>query len=782
MQITHAVNVRALAEFSLERGDLVQDSRAVERMREGVAGHLAVQGALEKDWRCEEPVAREEVIGGISLTVQGRADAVKRLPGLICVEEIKTTRLPAGSIGADDYPVHWAQAQIYAYILCMNEGVDAAEVSLLYYNMNGARARFVRRYGAAALREIFLSLAVPYAAWLEALDARAEAGVEAIRQMRFPYPDYRDGQRQLAANVFIALKNGKRLLAEAPTGIGKTAATLFGAIKALGEGHVTNIFYLTARNTGRTAAEDALERMRGAGLKLHSVTITAKEKCCANPMGVHCEDCLFATAYFDRRRAALREALDIERLGAAEIQAFAVEHRLCPFELSLDLSEQADVIICDYNYAFDPRVRLRRYFDARTRAALLIDEAHNLPERARDMLSAQISAKRVERLRREVGRLDGRDGDLFRALAALYEALPPAPEQPEAGREPPVGLCEAAEQAADDIGNHLPSLHPRHGELLELMFDCAWFARVGRMFKEDSYRALIEPEGKRAAVKLWCFDPAAHLQATFKRVRGAALFSATLTPLEFYARQTGIREGEGDALLQLPSPFPRKHLLALRIPVSTRFRDRERTLGEVVEAIYAMCAARTGNYLACFPSHAYLTQAWELFAARHPDVRCLRQVAGMNEAARAAFLDELQPGAKQTTLAFIAMGGVFAEGVDLPGDRVIGAAVVGTGIPQLSFERDQLRLLNDDEVEGGYDYAYVYPGMRKVAQAAGRVIRTETDLGVALLIDTRFFEAKYRALLPQHWRVLTAKSPETVAAACRRFWEKYGGEGKDLLS
>ena len=776
MQISHAVNVRTLAEFSLERGDLAADNRAVERMREGVAGHLAVQGALERDWRCEEPLAREEVFGSISLTVQGRADAVKRLPGLICVEEIKTTRLPVSLIGADDYPVHWAQAQVYAYILCKNEGVAQAEVSLLYYNMDGTRARFVRHYDAGHLTEIFRALAEPYAAWLEALDRRADSAVGTIKRLQFPYPEYRDGQRELAGNVFIALRNGRRLLAEAPTGIGKTAATLFGAIKALGEGHVTNIFYLTARTTGRAAAEDALERMRAQGLVLHSVTITAREKCCANPGGVHCEDCVYATAYFDRRRAALREALDLERLGAAEIYDFAVEHRLCPFELSLDLSEQADVIICDYNYAFDPRVRLRRYFDARTRAALLIDEAHNLPERARDMLSAGLSGKTIDRLRRQTQRLEGADSDLSRALKALMEAMPPVPEQAEAGREPPPGLCEAAEQAADVIGNNLTALHPLHRELLELMFACVWFSRVGRMFKEETYRTLVEPEGsdgKLVSVRLWCFDPSRHILSTFNRVRGAALFSATLTPLEFYARQTGLKEEEGDALLQLDSPFPRKNLLVLRLPVPTRYRDRERTLNDVVEALHAMCAARPGNYLACFPSHAYLTQAWERFSARYPEIRCLRQVSGMNEAARAAFLEELRPGARTTTLAFIAMGGVFAEGVDLPGDRVIGAAVVGVGIPQLSFERDQLRELNDDDAGAGYDFAYVYPGMRKVAQAAGRVIRTETDLGVVLLIDSRFFEAKYRQLLPRHWRVLTAKSAGTVGAACQRFWEKY---------
>ena len=777
MQMSHAVNVRTLAEFSLERGDLAQDTRAVERMREGVAGHLAVQGALERDWRCEEPVAREEIVGGISLTVQGRADAVKRQPGLICVEEIKTTRLPVNLIGADDYPVHWAQAQVYAYLFCQNEQTPVAEVSLLYYNMDGTRVRFVRHYELQQLTEIFLALAEPYAAWLKALDARADGAMDSIKRLRFPYPDYRDGQHELAGNVYIALKNGRRLLAEAPTGIGKTAATLFGAIKALGEGHISNIFYLTARTTGRAAAEDALQRMRAQGLVLHSVTITAREKCCANPGGVHCEDCLYAAAYFDRRRDALREALDLQRLGAAEIYDFAVEHRLCPFELSLDLSEQADVIICDYNYAFDPRVRLRRYFDARTRAALLIDEAHNLPERTRDMLSGELSGGTAERLRRQVGKLDGRDSDIYRALTALLVALPAPPEQPEAGREPPPGLCEAAEQTADVIGNHLPALHPLHNELANLMFDCVWFARVGRMFKEATHRALIEPEDKRVRVKLWCFDPAPHILATYKRVRGAALFSATLTPLEFYAKDAAVKEEEGDALLQLDSPFPRKNLLVLRLPVPTRFRDRERTLGEVTDALYAMCAARPGNYLACFPSHAYLTQAWEMFSARHPDIRCIRQVTGMNEAARAAFLEELQPGAKRTTLAFIAMGGVFAEGVDLPGDRVIGAAVVGVGIPQLSFERDQLRQLNDDDFEAGYDYAYVYPGMRKVAQAAGRVIRTETDLGVVLLIDSRFFEVKYRQLLPKHWRVLTAKTVKTVDAACRRFWEKYGDPG-----
>ncbi len=770
MQTTHVVNVRALAEFLLESGDLVTDGRAVERMREGMAGHLAVQGLLDREWRCEEPVSRQETIGEVTLTVQGRADAVRRRPGMISVEEIKTTRLPVYLIGENDYPVHWAQAQIYAYILCKNESVDFAEVALLYYNMDGTRTRFTRQYTVESLTEIFFIYAEPYAEWVKALDARTEAVIPTIHGFKFPFPNYRDGQKELARNTFIALRDGRRLLAEAPTGIGKTAATLFGAIKALGTGHITNIFYLTARTTGRAAAENALNIMRAHGLTIRSVTLTAKDKCCARTGGVRCDDCPYAVAYYDRRRNALREALDIERLGAEEIFRFATERQLCPFELSLDLSEQADVIICDYNYAFDPRVRLKRYFEGRTRAALLIDEAHNLPDRARDMLSAELSGKRIEELRREVGKLEGRQTGLYPVLSELLTALTFPLEQPESRREPPADLPETAEKIADAIANHIAGGHPLANELRQFMFECVWFSRVARTLDDATFRVIVEPEGKRARVKLWCFDPSKHIKATFKKVRGAALFSATLAPMDFYAREMAVSEKDGDALLKLASPFPPENLLVLRLPVPTRYRERERTIGDVVEALHAMCAARPGNYLACFPSHAYLAQAHQMFVALHPEIRCLRQEAGMNEAARAAFLDQLQPGATTSTIAFIAMGGVFAEGVDLPGDRVIGAAIIGTGVPQLSFERDLMREITDDEM--GYDFAYTYPGMRRVLQAAGRVIRTEDDRGVVLLVDDRFWSEKYTELMPDHWQVRDARTVNAVANACAAFWRK----------
>ena len=770
MQTAHVVNVRALAEFSLESGDLVTDGRAVERMREGMAGHLAVQGLLDREWRCEEPVSRQEEIGDITLTVQGRADAVRRRPGMIAVEEIKTTRLQVYLIGENDYPVHWAQAQIYAYILCKNENVDFAEVALLYYNMDGTRTRFSRQYNIENLTEIFFTYAVPYAEWLRALDARTEAVIPTIHGFKFPFPNYRDGQKELARNTFIALRDGRRLLAEAPTGIGKTAATLFGAIKALGTGHITNIFYLTARTTGRAAAENALNIMRAHGLVIRSVTLTAKDKCCARTGGVRCDDCPYAVAYYDRRRDALREALDIQRLGAEEIFQFAAEWQLCPFELSLDLSEQADVIICDYNYAFDPRVHLKRYFEGKTRAALLIDEAHNLPERARDMLSAELSGRRIEELRREVGKVEGRKTGLYPVLTELLTALTIPLEQPESRREPPTDLPETAEKIADIIANHIAGGHPLANDLIQFMFECVWFARVARTLDDATFRVIVEPEGKRARVKLWCFDPSKHIKATFKKVRGAALFSATLAPMEFYAREMAIAEKDGDALLKLASPFPPENLLVLRLPVPTRYRERERTIGDVAEAIYAMCAARPGNYLACFPSHAYLAQAHQIFAARHPEVRCLMQQTGMDEAARTAFLDQLQPGATTTTLAFIAMGGVFAEGVDLPGDRVIGAAIIGAGVPQISFERSLLCELSDEEM--GYDFAYTYPGMRRVLQAAGRVIRTEDDRGVVLLVDDRFWSEKYTELMPDHWQVRDAKTVKAVANACAAFWRK----------
>ncbi len=767
------ISVRALAEFALERGDLARASGALDRMLEGAEGHRLLQGAYADGFKSEVGISLTEEVDGRALTLYGRIDGLNERTDPPVVEEIKTTRLAPGAIGEGDFPVHWAQAELYAHMLAAKRGYGTVRVRLTYLNLSGDQARFERDYGAAQLRALFYRYAKPYAAWLAHLDGWQQASRPTMRALSFPFGSYREGQREMAVAAYRAIKARKNLMVSAPTGIGKTAAALFPAIKALGEGLITHIFYLTARGTGRRAAEDALEKMRVGGLMIRSVAITAKEKACPFK-GIPCDPgaCPRAAGYFDRRRDALTEALSLTRLDEGAIAALAEERALCPFELSLDLSEQADVIICDYNYAFDPRVRLKRFFLDKGEYALLIDEAHHLPERARDMLSAGIKRRDFAALRRAL-RADEMARGAYEALGELLKAMKKlaleCEDGPAALEEPPEGLYQPVADFLEAARPLLSEGLAAHDQLYDRYFEGLNYLRVADAFGAD-YRALIEPGEKELSVRLWCFDPARALSAALSRVRASVLFSATLSPMDHYMRAAGLSEAEGDALLALDSPFPKRNLMVCRMPVDTRYCARRQTAPMVARALKAMCEAKSGNYLACFPSYEYLNLTLECFLALGARADVAVQRGGMSGAERGAFLERFAESPERSMLAFVVMGGVFAEGIDLPGEKLIGAAVVGVGIPQPSFEREVLRAMTEDDEGEGFRVAYVYPGIERVLQAAGRVIRTETDRGVVLLLDERYQAPEYRRLLPRFWRVRPAADPKAAAGMLHAFW------------
>lgn len=765
MQKIHSVSVRALAEFAFEKGDLIPARRASARMREGVRGHQALQQLLPASWNSEAAVSRDIPIEGHILRVHGRADAVYIDREVVRVLEIKTTAKDPAAILKYDYPVHWAQGEIYAALFCLNAGIGQAEVRLTYARMDGKVREYSEDYNAWELEERLMAYAVPFLRWIVAVDDWKDRSRPTLDSLIFPFDDYRSGQREMAAAVYMAMRDHVNAVIEAPTGIGKTAASLFGALKALGKGYVSSVFYLTARTTGRRAAEDALELMRAGGLALRSVTITAKEKIC--PMEqADCMGCQLAAGYYDRRRDALREALTLQRLDDEAILDLAREHELCPFELSLDISETADVVICDYNYVFDPKVRLKRYFDAKSRAGLLIDEAHNLADRAREMLSAELSGPRLASVCGLVSKFEGKDSPMARLLGELLAVLSDADAEQECSSDMPETIVEAARRFVGIAAE----LEPVEPELVDFIYEAQWFARVSKQYDPDAYRTLIEPGEQYLTVRLWCFDPSAYLRKALSRVGGSALFSATLAPMSYYAAMLGA-DGDGDTALRLESPFPPENLYVARMPVAVGMKDRERTLNAVAQVIHAMAEAKTGNYLACFPSYAYMTQAYRRYRMLWPgdDVVCQR--SGMGEKARLEFIERFQPNPSVSMVAFVVLGGVFAEGVDLPDDRLSGAAIVSTGMPQLSFERELLREQLDDGDGGGYDAAYVYPGLRRVFQAAGRVIRSDTDRGVVLLMDMRYRQEKYRALMPPHWEVRDVRKLSELKGELREFWE-----------
>ena len=587
---------------------------------------------------------------------------------------------------------------------------------------------------------------------------------------------------------------------------------------AMGEGCGAKLFYLTARNTTQAAAEDAVARLRAAqpGLALRSVTLTAKEKACLHPDAEGHPSCLpevcpFANGYYDRRKDALVALLDGSgSFSRAALADTARQFSVCPFELGLDLSEWCDVVIGDYNYLFDPVVHLKRFFDAAGDWLFLIDEAHNLPDRARAMYSAQFAKSSLTEAKRALGKgksslktaLTKADKVFLAARKACAQAAPRTGAEPSGETEPTQVSLLPAEAAPDfalpqplyardgtvflqQLPAALPAalraVHtplqdwleqnpedPAHAQLLELYFAMQDIARAADRY-DSHFVTQLTARGSELELHLLCLDPAPFVDASLAAGRSAALFSATLTPPAFYRSVLGCADARAVAL---PSPFPPENLGLFCLPgISTRYRQREASVPAVADALAALAKGKTGNYLAFFPSYAYLRQVYEDFTARYPDIGTLAQESGLDDAARAAFLEQFSPSPAKTLLGFGVMGGIFGEGVDLAGDRLIGCAIVGVGLPQVNPRQEMLRRYYDAQNGAGFDYAYRYPGMNKVLQAAGRVIRTPEDKGVVLLLDYRFAKPEYQRLFPLHWKHLQyLPGPAALEAALADFW------------
>jgi DNA excision repair protein ERCC-2 len=638
-----------------------------------------------------------------------------------------------------------------------------------------------------------------------------------IGALPFPFARYRPGQREIAIAAYRALTRGGRLFLEAPTGIGKTSSVLFPALKALGEGQLEQVFYLTARTVGRLTAARALEEFRTAGLRLRSLTLTAKEKVCVQG-GIPCDPatCPLALGYYDRRHAAMRDALGRENLTREVLDAVGSAHQVCPHELALDLSTWVDVIVCDYNYVFDPKAYLRRHFqDGSGEYAFLVDEAHNLVDRARDMFSAALvgdevrdvrhrivralprCARALSRLETSLRKLAGspppspimvdpgeRNGelDLFPGASTALQVKPlPGRERCRSGRndqqgtvlirrELPVDLIAPLEAAMEAMELELARNRPAEyrDRLLDLYFHLHAFHRTAEVY-DERYATLIEP-GAVAQVRLLCLDPSFLLRQALDRGKSAVFFSATLAPTDYYGSLLG--GCPTDPQLRLPSPYAPEHLAVLvHDRVRTEFRARAESLDEVVGAIGALIEGRRGNYLVYFPSYQYLAVARDRFQELHPHLVTLSQRPGMTEAERESFLTDFATEPETTRVGFAVMGGIFGEGIDLVGDRLIGAAIVGVGLPQLCPERDLIRDHFATRPGNGFDYAYTFPGMNRVLQAIGRVIRSETDRGIVLLLDSRFGQSRYRRLFPTWWRPVRVGSARDIRSAVQMFWE-----------
>ncbi|NWF45545.1 ATP-dependent DNA helicase [Hydrogenophaga sp. D2P1] len=754
-----AVAVRTLCDFAARRGDLDLRFTPSPSGSEGVAGHGEVTSRRGAGYQREVPLASQ----WHGLRVQGRADGWDA--SVMRLEEIKTHRGDAALIADNARALHWAQARVYGWMLCEQLGLERIELVLVYFNIDtGQETPLSETQSASALRAHFEDLCERYSGWARQERAHRAARDTALRALAFPFPEFRAGQRALAEAVYRAHAAGRVLMAQAPTGIGKTAATLFAALKAAPAQGLDKLFYLTARTTGRQLALDALARLGAAGqaparpvLPLRVLERVARDKACEHPdKACHGESCPLARGFYDRLPAARAAAAQAGWLDKAALRELALEHSVCPYYLGQEMLRWSDVAVGDVNHFFD----LGAHWHGLTlehgwQSALLVDEAHNLIERARAMYSAQLDPMAFQALRRNappalktgLDRLHRQWNALAREQVSEFTVLP----------EPPGAFNAALQQLCGEIGDHL-ALHPQDaagGTLQTWFFDALHFQRVAELHGDHSLCDLTRTPhpapGTRVAqplISLRNLVPGPLLQDRWSAVRGATLFSATLAPMDYVADLLGLPAYT--LRVDVPSPFAGEQLAVRVAPhISTRWTDRLASLTPMADTMAAQFAAEPGNYLAFFSSFDYLAQALDRLQQRHPAIPVWVQSRGMGEPEREAFIARFTDSGQG--IGFAVLGGAFGEGIDLPGRRLIGAFIATLGLPQVNPANEQLKSRLQAKFGRGYDYAYLFPGVQRVVQAAGRVIRSEQDHGTVWLLDDRYARAEVRRLLPAWW-------------------------------
>ncbi len=817
-----------------------------ERAQAGGAAHRKLQAGRGKGYHAEVTLHNTCRLGEVTFYVSGRADGVIYDPDGGCVvEEIKTSPRAveyAAAPRADDL----AQLSCYGYFLCCAKGLATVTLRLTYVDTDGNEAGHTDAVMTAEhLRAAYVALLgmiLPRAADLRRRETTVRA---AAKQARFPYPQMRNEQADMIKECWRDMRQGQTVFAQAPTGIGKTISTLYPAVRCWGEDRCDKIFYLTAKSSTRREAVGALERLAAAETPLRGCVISARESAClcdtakeavrrsGGRLSRHChpEACPYAKGYYDRVDGVIEEMLATgDIFTPAVIREAARRGGICPYELSLDLSERCEVIIADYNYVFSPAVSLRRYFadglphTKGYRYIFLVDEAHNLTERARDMYSGGLSLVDLTRAQdalhegamvcrraadravfpdedlstiipkptthREAlnaGSLDDLIGLLTRRAGVCKESMETGADGVRRGvsleREAPVPLIEAAHElgrTCDAWLRHCPD-HPLYTTVEELATGLRAFRTAGDHY-DAGFATFTEVEGENVRVSLTCLDPARIVGPILQKAEARILFSATLTPTEYYADILG--GGKDSVTVAFDSPFdPANLCVVVADAVSTRYGDRAKSYRRVAGYIAATAAAKVGNYMVYFPSYEYLDKVHGIFCKKYPHVKTVVQRAGMSGAERDAFIAAFTSSTAEMQIGFCVLGGLFSEGVDLPGKTLIGTVIVGVGLPGLSSERNIMRAYYDERTGGdpdasiggaslGYAYVYTYPGMNHVLQAAGRVIRRDDDRGVVVLIDDRYTSAPYTDLYPAHWQgMCAAGDPASLNAYLQRFWQ-----------
>ena len=793
------ISVRNLVEFIFREGDIDNrhgQSVSPEAMLAGSRMHRRIQKRMGSDYHAEVPL--KLVIGeeNYDLVLEGRADGIQITSESereidyssnfnsmtieedmnVVIDEIKGVYLKLEQL-AEPVRVHKAQAMCYAYIFALQHDIERIGIQMTYVNLDTEEIKYFHEdFTFAALEEWFDDLIRAYKKWSDFQYAWRILRQESIQKLQFPFP-YRKGQKELAAGVYRTIKRKKNLFIQAPTGVGKTISTVFPAVKAVGENLGDRIFYLTAKTITGTVAREAFELLRKGGYQAKIIQITAKEKLCmCDEMECNPVHCPYAKGHYDRVNDAVFQLLLQEDVFSREVLLEqAGKYQVCPFEMSLDVASWVDDIICDYNYVFDPNVYLKRFFAEGIRGdyIFLVDEAHNLVERSREMYSAEIYKED------------------FLAVKKIVKRYRPGIEQQfnhcnrillEYKRE-----CEKY-KVYDNIGNlmfYLMKLaseldeflqrsteFPERKEVSEFYFGLRNFINMYERVDEHYVIYTEHMEDERFKMKLYCVDPSLNLQECIDRGNSAIFFSATFLPIQYYKNLLSTKKD--NYAVYAETAFSEQSLLLMGSDVSSRYTRRNQSEFErIAQYIQKTGLAKKGNYMVFFPSYKMMQQVYEVFQELDGgNVEAIIQEPGMNEEKREAFLAEFSAEREKTLIAFCVMGGIFGEGIDLKNDRLIGAVIVGTGLPQISNEREILMDYYEKRMGEGFDYAYRYPGMNKVLQAAGRVIRTIDDVGVIELLDERFLQSDYRNLFPKEWEKRLVCTVDSVESYLEKFWEE----------
>ena len=772
------LSVRNLVEFILKEGDIdnrISGTLDKDAMLMGGRLHRKIQRMMGSNYQAEVSLKLQLPCDGFQLKLEGRADGILLESEKTIIDEIKGVVRSLDRVERP-VPVHLAQAKCYAYIYAKQHSLREIGIQMTYCNLDTEEIRrFLSHYTYEALECWFEELISSYEKWARFQIKWEEKRNSSIRLVEFPF-SYREGQREVAAAVYRTILRKKKLFLQAPTGVGKTISTLFPSVKAIGEGLGEKIFYLTAKTITRTVAEQAFRILGEQGLQMKVITLTAKEKICkceeteCNPVS-----CPYAKGHFDRVNDAVYDLImNYNEITRDVIENQSEKYMVCPFEMSLDVSLWVDAVICDYNYAFDPTAHLKRFFseNAGKKYIFLVDEAHNLVERGREMYSARLykedflELKKMMRVKEPI--LSKKADEVNRQFLLLKREC-------EEYR-----VLESVSHLAIKLMNLLAEMErffekssesDKRDQVLELYFKVREFLNIHDILDENYVIYSEYQQDGRFMVKLFCVNPAVNLQAYLEYGIGTVFFSATLLPVRYYKKLLSIETD--DYAIYADSPFPKdSRLLLIGRDVSTRYTQRGPEMyRRIASYIVGAADAKKGNYMVFFPSYRVMEEVHSVFSEKCGKISSAVQSPFMSEEDREVFLKEFDEIREESFVGFCVMGGIFSEGIDLPEDKLIGVIIVGTGLPQVCNEREIVKQYFSGIGSDGFEYAYLYPGMNKVLQSAGRVIRTEKDRGLILLLDERFSTGRYRELFPREWSNARHCTAESLTSYMQEFWE-----------